>query len=323
MRIAILGGPGSGKGTQAKLLSERYRIPQISTGDLLREALKSDNILIGEDVRFAMEAGNLVDDKTVLKLLEERLRRRDTKRGFIIDGYPRSIPQAQALDALLGMLGRTLQLAITMDVADDLLLKRIIGRFGCVNCGAIYNQFFLSTKQKGICDKCGKDKFECRPDDTRKIVQKRIQVYHDDTAPLISYYRAQHKLRTIIGNGDVPLIHVKLADVIDLEMRPLEIMTLETASESMDEVDTTVIAGGQINRVAVEKRPVKKIRVIEPISYASKKRPPKTAVKKKTVTKKTGAKKPVANKPVSKKPVAKKPVAKKAAVSQSKKTTDQ
>ena len=132
MRIAILGGPGSGKGTQAKLLSERYRVPQISTGDLLREAVKSDKKL-GKDVKAAMDAGNLVDDEIVLQLLEERLRRKDTKRGFIIDGYPRNIPQAQALDALLGMLGKSLQISINMDVDDEVMSKRITGRTNCVS----------------------------------------------------------------------------------------------------------------------------------------------------------------------------------------------
>jgi adenylate kinase len=303
MRVAILGGPGSGKGTQAKILAERYRVPQISTGDLLREAVKSGANL-GAQAKEAMAAGKLVDDEVVHKLLEERLRKKDTKRGFIIDGYPRSIPQAQALDTLLGMLGKSLQIAINIDVDDDALVKRIVGRMGCDDCGAIYNRYFSPPKVKTKCDQCG-GTLVSRVDDTAKTAQVRIGVYHEETQPLITYYRAQHKLRTMPGMGEVDEIHQKLCDLVDLEIRPLEIKTLETAADSSDELDSTVIAGGQINRVAIE-------------TATRKPRPRKKAVVvKKSVSSKTAASKP-ARKIAAKKPVSKKTAQKKKAVTKAK-----
>ena len=247
MRIALLGAPGSGKGTQAKLLAERYRVPQISTGDLLRQAIAADHTF-DKEARDNMDSGNLVSDEIVLKLLEERLRKKDTKRGFIIDGYPRNIPQAQSLDALLGILGKPLQVAVNISVDDDVLIKRVTGRIGCGDCGSIFNKYYFAPTSRGKCDKCG-GKLISRSDDTEKTVRVRIDVYHESTAPLITYYRAQHKLRNIPAEGDVYQIQEKICDIIDLEIRPLEIKTLETAAESTDEEDFTVIAGGQINRV--------------------------------------------------------------------------
>ncbi len=258
MRVAILGGPGSGKGTQAKILAERYRVPQISTGDLLREAAKNDKIL-SRETKKAMVEGRLVDDKVVHELLQERFRKKDTKRGFIIDGYPRSIPQAQSLDTLLGMQGKALQIAINIDVNDDILIKRIVGRLGCADCGAIYNRFFSPPSTKNKCDKCG-GRLISRADDTAKTAQVRINVYHRETMPLITYYRAQHKLRTMPGAGEVDEIHQKLCGLVDLEIRPLEIKTLETAADSNDEKISTIIAGGQINRVEVETAARKSVR---------------------------------------------------------------
>lgn len=326
MRIAILGGPGSGKGTQAKMLSERYRVPQISTGDILRDAVKNDKKL-GQEVQLAMESGNLVDDDLVLKILEERLRRKDTKRGFIIDGYPRNIPQAQALDALLGMLGKSLQIALNIDVEDGLLVKRISGRMSCAKCGAIYNRHFSPPKTKGVCDQCGGENFESRADDNAKSVAVRINIYHQETTPLITYYRAQHKLRTMGGDGLMDEIHEKLCDIIDLEIRPLEIKTLETAAETNDVQDTTIIAGGQINRVEIEvkkKRPIrkrpasKKLASKKPAAKkaAAKAVSKKTASKAKPARSKVAAKAPAtkkAGKPPAKKKVTKKTIAKPAA----------
>ena len=326
MRIAILGGPGSGKGTQAKMLSERYRVPQISTGDILRDAVKNDKKL-GQEVQMAMESGNLVDDDLVLKILEERLRRKDTKRGFIIDGYPRNIPQAQALDALLGMLGKSLQIALNIDVEDSLLVKRISGRMSCAKCGAIYNRHFSPPKTKGVCDQCGGENFESRADDNAKSVAVRINIYHQDTTPLITYYRAQHKLRTMGGDGLMGEIHEKLCAIIDLEIRPLEIKTLETAAETNDVQDTTIIAGGQINRVEIEVKKKKPIRKRPASKKGASKKPAakktaakavskKTASKAKPARSKVAAKAPAtkkAGKPPAKKKVTKKTVAKPAA----------
>ena len=318
MRIAILGGPGSGKGTQAKLLSERYRVPQISTGDLLRDAVKSDKNL-GPQVKALMDSGQLVSDSIVSKLLEERLIRKDTRRGFIVDGYPRSIPQAQTLDTLLGMLGKPLQIAINIDVDEDVLVKRIAGRSSCAKCGAIYNEYFFPPKVEGKCDKCDSTKFESRDDDTVETATARIEVYHRETAPLITYYRAQHKLRTLVGAGDINQIYQKLCDMIDLEIRPLQIKTLEVATDTMVEEDTTIIAGGKVNRI---KAPAKKTASGEkPASKqaaskkpsrrpATKKTPAKKAPAKKAPTKKTPVKPPI-KKALAKKPPTKKTTGKK------------
>ena len=294
MRIAILGGPGSGKGTQAKLLSERYRVPQISTGDLLRDAVKSDQGL-GAQVKELMDNGQLVSDSIVSKLLEDRLINKDTRRGFIVDGYPRSIPQAQTLDTLLGMLGKPLQIAINIDVDDDILVQRITGRSSCADCGAIYNEYFFPPKVANKCDKCGGGRFESRDDDTVETATMRLEVYHLETAPLITYYRAQHKLRTMTGTGDIHQIHQKLCDIIDLEIRPLQIKTLEVATDTSDEEESTIIAGGKVNRIKVP---------------AKKKLPGEVPLLKKTATGKPVTKK-TASKKTSRRPAAKKAPAKK------------
>ena len=290
MRIALLGGPGSGKGTQARMLSEVYRIPQISTGDLLREAV-SKGSSPGLRVKKAMDEGNLVDDEIVLEMLEERLRKRDIKRGFIIDGYPRSIPQAQSLDNLLGLLGRPIQIAVNIEVASEVLIKRISGRFSCRDCGRIYNRHFDMPKVDGVCDSCGSTRFLSRADDNLKSVKIRLEVYEKETSPLTVYFRAQHKLRNVNGEGDKDQIHQTMRDLLDVEIRPLEIHTLETASEVVQEVDHTVIAGGEINRV-------------DPPKQARKPRQApagKPAVSKTKITKKPrAAKKPATNgKPAS------------------------
>ncbi len=289
MRIAILGGPGSGKGTQAKLLSERYRVPQISTGDLLRDAVKNDKNL-GAQVKELMDSGELVGDGIVSKLLEERLIRKDTRRGFIVDGYPRSIPQAQTLDTLLGMLGKPLQIAINIDVDGDVLVKRIAGRSSCANCGAIYNEYFSPPKVENKCDKCGSGKFESRDDDTVETATTRIQVYHRETAPLITYYRAQHKLRTMAGAGDIDQIHQKLCDIIDLEIRPLQIKTLEVATDTAVEEDSTVIAGGKVNRIKAPARKTSSGEKPASTQTASKKTSRRPAAKKTPAKKARGKK---------------------------------
>ncbi len=348
MRVAIIGGPGSGKGTQAKLLSERYRVPQISTGDLLRDAIKNDKGLSNE-AKEAMAAGKLVDDAEVLKLLDDRLRKKDTKRGFLIDGYPRNIPQAQSLDTLLGMLGKSLQIAINIDVDSDDLVKRIVGRQGCEKCGSIFNKYFSPPKVKNQCDKCG-EVLSSRVDDTAKTAGVRIKVYNEETAPLITYYRAQHKLRTMSGMGNVEEIHEKLCGLVDLEIRPLEVKTIEMAAQTNGETDSTVIAGGQINRIELDEPPKKSkpkkkkasstrskatpakkvtskkggkkasakkalVRKATAKKAPSKKVPPKKPGAKKTAVKKAPAKKTasknVAKKPAAKKTAAKKPTAKK------------
>ena len=296
MRIALLGAPGSGKGTQAKLLAEKYRVPHISTGDLLREAMNSKKGLGSTNVEN-MESGQLVDDEVVLKLLEDRLRKKDTKRGFIIDGYPRNIPQAQSLDALLGLLGRNLQVAVSVNVDDDILIKRIVGRLGCEDCGAIFNRYFSPSKVRNKCDLCS-GKLSSRPDDTEKTVRVRIGVYHESTAPLITYYKVQHKLRNIPAEGSIEDIHEKICDIVDIEIRPLEIKTLETAADTADETESTVIAGGKINKVVIQSEEAQKEDLAPSMDES---RPSDLSVSPGKVAKKTASKKKASKKKVAKK----------------------
>ena len=221
MRIVLLGAPGSGKGTQSKLLIEKYKIPQISTGDLLRAAVAAGSDL-GRKAKSAMDAGLLVSDDVVLGMIQERLSKPDARAGFILDGFPRNIPQAQALDAMLARLSQPLQLALLVDVDTEVLMKRLTGRRTCSNamCGAIYNIYFSAPKSPGKCDKCGAN-LAHRSDDNENTVRSRLQVYGQQTAPLVSYYKAQGKLRTVRGTGSVNEIFKNVTDIIEVQMRPL------------------------------------------------------------------------------------------------------
>jgi adenylate kinase len=221
MRIVLLGAPGSGKGTQSKLLIEKYKIPQISTGDLLRAAVAAGTEL-GKKAKSAMDAGQLVSDDVVLGMIQERLSKPDARAGFILDGFPRNIPQAQALDAMLARMGQPLQLALLVDVDTEVLMKRLTGRRTCSNgaCGAIYNIYFSPPKTPGKCDKCGST-LSHRSDDNEATVRNRLQVYEQQTAPLVSYYKAQGKLRTVRGVGSVTEIFKNVSDIIEVQMRPL------------------------------------------------------------------------------------------------------
>ncbi|MXY66208.1 MAG: nucleoside monophosphate kinase [Gammaproteobacteria bacterium] len=336
MRIALIGVSGSGKSAQAKLLAGKYRISHISTGDLLREEARIPDRLSEED-RLALEEGQLVSDDVVRELLEERLRRKDTKRGFVIDGYPRNIPQAQSLDNLLGMLGRPLQIAIFTEMDDRLLVKRNVGRQVCTVCGEIYNRNFSPPAVADVCDKCAAP-LGVRRKDTPKAVESRVAEYKKKTVPLITYFRAQHKLRTVVANGSLEEIHDKVCAIVDLEIRPLEIGAVFSAADSSAEEDKTVIAGGQINRIVSQKQPKatpgrRKPAVKSTTKTAAKKVAPKvsgsggTGAKKaapakvaatrtaaaKKVTKKAAQKKTPVRKVVVKKVAAKKAAAKKVA----------
>jgi adenylate kinase len=219
MRIVLLGAPGSGKGTQAKLLVEKYKIPQMSTGDLLRAEVAAGTDL-GKRAKAAMDAGQLVTDDVVLGMIQARLAKPDAKSGFILDGFPRNIPQAQSLDAMLARLGQPLQLALLVDVDTDVLLKRLTGRRTCGSCGAIYNIYFSAPKTANKCDKCG-SALTHRSDDNEQTVANRLKVYQQQTAPLVNYYKAQGKLRTVRGVGAVSAIFKNVTDIIESQIRPL------------------------------------------------------------------------------------------------------
>jgi adenylate kinase len=208
MRIVLLGAPGSGKGTQAKKLMERHGIPQISTGDLLRAAVRAGTAL-GKQAKAAMDAGQLVADEIVIGMIRERLQDADTDKGFIMDGFPRSGAQARELDAVLGGLGQPLDKALLIDVKFDALMKRLTGRRTCKDCGQMYNVYYSPPQKDGICDRCGGELLQ-RADDNEETIGNRLRVYQDQTEPLIEYYQKQGKLAAIDGEGDIEAIYARI-----------------------------------------------------------------------------------------------------------------
>lgn len=212
MRIVLLGAPGSGKGTQAKLLMGRFGVPQISTGDLLRAAVAAQSPL-GLKAKAAMDAGELVSDEIVLGMIRERLAEADAKAGFILDGFPRNGAQAAALDALLAELGQDIDRAVHIQVAFDELLKRLTGRRTCTQCGALYNVYFSPPRQVGVCDRCGGALMH-RDDDNEQTISRRLRVYEEQTQPLIDYYQAQGKLAVVSGSGEVTEILRRVSEAL-------------------------------------------------------------------------------------------------------------
>jgi adenylate kinase len=213
MRIVLLGAPGSGKGTQAKLLTEKYRIPHVSTGDLLRANLAAGTPL-GLQAKAAMDAGQLVSDDLVLAIIRERLRNPDAKKGFILDGFPRNIPQANALDSMLRNISQPLDAAILMEVDFDILMQRLTGRRTCENCGAAYNVYTNPPRLEDQCDRCG-GPLHHRADDNEETIGNRLRVYESQTKPLIGYYRDQGRIETVDAVGDVKDILKRMIAVLD------------------------------------------------------------------------------------------------------------
>ncbi len=213
MRTVLLGAPGSGKGTQGVVLAKQYSIPQISTGDLLRAAVTAGSEL-GNKAKAAMDAGALVSDDIVVGLIRERISQSDAANGFILDGFPRNIAQAEALDTMLSDLNQPLQGVVLLDVAFDELMQRLTGRRTCEDCGAIYNVHLSPAKVEGHCDKCNGKLFQ-RADDNEETIRNRLTVYQDQTSPLIDYYQQQGKLHSITGTGSVDTITAKIAGIFD------------------------------------------------------------------------------------------------------------
>ncbi len=213
MRIVLLGAPGSGKGTQAKLLTESYHVPQISTGDLLRAAVKSGSAL-GLQAKAAMDAGRLVSDDLVLAMIRERLTWPDAGNGFILDGFPRNIAQAQALDVMLERLGQPLDIALLIDVDPDILMQRMTGRRTCESCGQTYNVYTSPSKLDDRCDKCGGN-LRHRADDNEETIGNRLRVYESQTSPVVTYYRDAGRLETVQGIGEIPHIFAGIRKVVD------------------------------------------------------------------------------------------------------------
>ncbi|MBE9527515.1 MAG: adenylate kinase [Proteobacteria bacterium] len=213
MRIVLLGAPGSGKGTQAKLLVKKYGIPQISTGDLLREAV-IEKTKLGIKAKQAMEAGELVTDAIVLGIIEERLKEPDALHGFILDGFPRNIPQAEALDNMLNTIYKQLEKTILIDVDFDDLMQRLTGRRTCADCSQLFNIYTSAPRLKEVCDSCG-GKLIQRADDNKETISHRLKIYTSQTEPLISYYKQQTKNVIIKGTGEVDEIFKQISKVLD------------------------------------------------------------------------------------------------------------
>jgi adenylate kinase len=205
MILILLGPPGAGKGTQATRVKDKYQIAHLSTGDMLRGAVAAGTE-VGKQAKVVMDAGKLVSDDIMIKLIEERTSDADCANGYLLDGFPRTLAQAEALDELLQRKGQKLDAVVEIAVDDEALIGRITGRYSCAGCGAGYHDEFQKPKQEGVCDKCGKTEFKRRSDDNEDAVRTRLTAYHGQTAPLLPYYRGKGVLKTVDGMADIDAV---------------------------------------------------------------------------------------------------------------------
>jgi len=212
MNIILLGPPGSGKGTQAKLIEERRGIPQISTGDMLRKAV-GDKTELGIRAKHYMDSGALVPDELVIMITEERLKAEDCRNGFILDGFPRTVPQAEALDEVLNKMNKKIDNALNIEVKEDDIIRRMSGRRICKGCGASYHIIFNPPNEENICDLCGKELYQ-RDDDREETVRNRLKVYKDQTEPLTNYYREMGVLSSIDGGRKIEEISQLIEEIL-------------------------------------------------------------------------------------------------------------
>ncbi|MBB1247861.1 MULTISPECIES: adenylate kinase [unclassified Rhizobium] len=213
MRLILLGPPGAGKGTQAQRIVEKHGIPQLSTGDMLRAAVVQGTE-VGKRAKAVMDAGNLVSDDIVNAIVSERIDQADCARGFILDGYPRTLVQADSVDAMLSAKGMKLDVVIEMQVDDTVLVERVSGRYTCATCGAGYHDKNHQPKVEGVCDKCGGHSFKRRPDDNAETMTTRLQDYYKKTSPLIGYYHAKGLLKPVDGMAPIDEVTAAIETIL-------------------------------------------------------------------------------------------------------------
>ncbi len=214
INIIFLGAPGSGKGTQSALLANNLNITNISTGDILRKEVVEKSV-IGNLAKSYMKSGSLVPDQVVVDIIKKRIVEKDCDNGFVLDGFPRNFEQAKILERMLGDLHKKINLVINIDVDDDVLIKRISGRFSCKKCGAVYNLFFSQTKVKNVCDKCLGDDFESRDDDNEETVKNRLKIYNQNTKELIEFYGKKGLIYSVDGLKNIALVNLDISNAVD------------------------------------------------------------------------------------------------------------
>lgn len=212
MKIIMLGAPGAGKGTQAKMIADKYSVPHISTGDIFRANIKNGTEL-GMEAKKYMDQGLLVPDELTVKILLDRVAQEDCKNGYVLDGFPRTIPQAEVLDEALSGLGESIDYAIDVNVPDENIINRMSGRRACLGCGATYHIVHIPPKTEGICDRCGKE-LVLRDDDKAETVKNRLNVYHEQTQPLIEFYEAKGVLKTVDGTQDMQDVFGSIVEIL-------------------------------------------------------------------------------------------------------------
>jgi len=213
MNIILLGPPGAGKGTQAKRLEDRHGLVQLSTGDMLR-AVVASGAPLGRQAKEIMEAGKLMPDELMIQMISERIDQPDARKGFILDGFPRTVPQAEALDKMLTDKGMKLDHVIEMKVNDAALVERITGRYSCAKCGKGYHDRFEKPKVEGVCDVCGSTEFKRRADDNEGTVRSRLAAYHQQTAPILPYYKGRGVLETVDGMADIDVVTKQIESLL-------------------------------------------------------------------------------------------------------------
>lgn len=277
MRLVLIGAPGSGKGTQAKFLTEKYNIPQVSTGELLRAAVAAQTPL-GRQAKAVMDAGQLVPNDIVIGMIRERIMRPDAENGFILDGFPRNLEQAEALDALLTSLGRPIDAVLQINVDFDLLMQRMVGRLTCLSCGALFNSFTNPPAIDSQCDLCG-GTLHHRSDDNEETIDRRLRVYETHTQPLTAYYSSKGNLHTIDGQGTVEEIKKRIKSALRgmrssrIKLQPVAQQPAAKAINAKPEVIRTRVSDK--NKAA----PRPKKREEAAVNPVVKKRPKKTITK--------------------------------------------